>query len=182
MSPQPPTAQVRQGVLRACTGAGFTGAAFTEMMLTDLIPMIEDIPCASRARESRDGGLSMGGMQTFLTTLANLDKFAYIGGFSGSTGGRGIRPEDVKQRRVRRRCGVQQESEGALPRNRFGRRSRHEELQRGTDKSRHSQRLLRISGHGSRVADLAAMPEGFRSSAFSASNCVNCSQWAVAEP
>ena len=31
----------------------------------------------------------MGGMQTFATTLANLDKFAYIGGFSGSTGGRG---------------------------------------------------------------------------------------------
>ena len=31
----------------------------------------------------------MGGMQTFLTTLSNLDKFAYIGGFSGSTGGRG---------------------------------------------------------------------------------------------
>jgi enterochelin esterase family protein len=28
-------------------------------------------------------------MQTFLTALANLDKFAYIGGFSGSTGGRG---------------------------------------------------------------------------------------------
>jgi len=28
-------------------------------------------------------------MQTFLTTLANLDKFAYIGGFSGSTGGFG---------------------------------------------------------------------------------------------
>jgi hypothetical protein len=27
--------------------------------------------------------------QTFLTTLANLDKFAYIGGFSGSTGGFG---------------------------------------------------------------------------------------------
>jgi S-formylglutathione hydrolase FrmB len=27
-------------------------------------------------------GLSMGGMQTFLTTLAHLDKFAYIGGFS----------------------------------------------------------------------------------------------------
>ena len=34
-------------------------------------------------------GLSMGGMQTFLTTLANLDKFAWIGGFSGSCGGRG---------------------------------------------------------------------------------------------
>ena len=34
-------------------------------------------------------GLSMGGFQTFPTTLANLDKFAYIGGFSGSTGGFG---------------------------------------------------------------------------------------------
>ena len=32
-------------------------------------------------------GLSMGGAQTFRTTLANLDKFAYIGGFSGSCGG-----------------------------------------------------------------------------------------------
>ncbi len=27
-------------------------------------------------------GLSMGGMQTFLTTLPHLDQFAYIGGFS----------------------------------------------------------------------------------------------------
>ena len=34
-------------------------------------------------------GLSMGGMQTFMTTLGNLDSFAYIGGFSGSTGFRG---------------------------------------------------------------------------------------------
>jgi len=31
----------------------------------------------------------MGGMQTFTTGLAHLDKFAYIGGFSGSSGGRG---------------------------------------------------------------------------------------------
>ena len=34
-------------------------------------------------------GLSMGGMQTFSTALAHLDKFAYLGGFSGSSGGRG---------------------------------------------------------------------------------------------
>ena len=34
-------------------------------------------------------GLSMGGAQTFGTALANLDKFAYLGGFSGSSGGRG---------------------------------------------------------------------------------------------
>ncbi|MBN1489381.1 MAG: esterase [Phycisphaerae bacterium] len=70
--------------------AGFTGATFTEMMLTDLIPMIERTYRALPGRENRAmAGLSMGGMQTFLTTLENLDKFAYIGGFSGSTGGFG---------------------------------------------------------------------------------------------
>jgi enterochelin esterase family protein len=31
-------------------------------------------------------GLSMGGMQTFAITLNHLDKFAYIGGFSGAGG------------------------------------------------------------------------------------------------
>jgi enterochelin esterase family protein len=70
--------------------AGFTGATFTQMMLTDLIPMIERTYRVRPGRDSRAmAGLSMGGMQTFLTTLSNLDKFAYIGGFSGSTGGRG---------------------------------------------------------------------------------------------
>ena len=60
------------------------------MMLADLIPMIEKTYRVRNGRENRAmAGLSMGGMQTFLTTLANLDKFAYIGGFSGSTGGRG---------------------------------------------------------------------------------------------
>jgi enterochelin esterase-like enzyme len=70
--------------------ASFTGATFTEMMLADLIPMIERTYRVLPGRENRAmAGLSMGGMQTFLTTLANLDKFAYIGGFSGSTGGFG---------------------------------------------------------------------------------------------
>ena len=60
------------------------------MMLTDLVPMIEKTYRVLPGRENRAmAGLSMGGMQTFLTTLSNLDKFAYIGGFSGSTGGRG---------------------------------------------------------------------------------------------
>src|SRR5579863_1725799 len=70
--------------------ASFTGAAFTEMMLTDLIPMIERTYRVLPGRENRAmAGLSMGGMQTFLTTLSNLDKFTWIGGFSGSCGGRG---------------------------------------------------------------------------------------------
>jgi enterochelin esterase-like enzyme len=75
--------------------ASFTGATVTEMMLTDLIPMIEKTYRALPGRENRAmAGLSMGGMQTFLTTLPNLDKFAYIGGFSGSTAIRG--PFDAK--------------------------------------------------------------------------------------
>jgi hypothetical protein len=43
-------------------------------------------------------GLSMGGAQTFATTLTNLDKFAYIGGFSGNCGGfgRGNDAPDMK--------------------------------------------------------------------------------------
>jgi enterochelin esterase-like enzyme len=63
---------------------------FTEMMLTDLIPMVERTYRVAPGRENRAmAGLSMGGAQTFGTALSNLDKFAYIGGFSGSGGGRG---------------------------------------------------------------------------------------------
>jgi enterochelin esterase family protein len=59
-------------------------------MLTDLIPMVEKTYRVAPGRENRAmAGLSMGGFQTFTTTLAHLDAFAYIGGFSGSTGGRG---------------------------------------------------------------------------------------------
>ena len=66
------------------------GGAFTEMMFTDLIPMIERTYRAAPGRENRAmAGLSMGGMQLFLTVLSNTDKFAYLGGFSGSSGGRG---------------------------------------------------------------------------------------------
>ncbi len=63
---------------------------FTEVMFTDLIPAIEKTYRALPSRENRAmAGLSMGGGQTFITALQNLDKFAYLGGFSGSCGGRG---------------------------------------------------------------------------------------------
>src|SRR5215471_8039171 len=66
------------------------GAVFTEMMFTDLVPMIEKSYRVAPGRENRAmAGLSMGGMQSFMTVLGNLDKFAYLGGFSGSSGGRG---------------------------------------------------------------------------------------------
>jgi enterochelin esterase-like enzyme len=67
-----------------------SSSVFTEMMLTDLVPMVESVFRVAPGRENRAmAGLSMGGMQTFTTGLTNLDKFAYIGGFSGSSGGRG---------------------------------------------------------------------------------------------
>jgi enterochelin esterase family protein len=92
--PTPPPAP---GAAPAGPGAAGRGvmrplgsAVFTEMMLTDLIPMVERTFRVAPGRENRAmAGLSMGGMQTFTTGLGNLDKFAYIGGFSGSSGGRG---------------------------------------------------------------------------------------------
>jgi enterochelin esterase-like enzyme len=66
------------------------GPTFGEMMFTDLIPFVEKTYRVAPGRENRAmAGLSMGGMQTYTTALLNLDKFAYIGGFSGSCGGRG---------------------------------------------------------------------------------------------
>jgi enterochelin esterase family protein len=63
---------------------------FTEMMVSDLLPMIERTYRVAPGRENRAmAGLSMGGMQSFMTVLSNMDKFAYLGGFSGSSGGRG---------------------------------------------------------------------------------------------
>jgi len=91
-----PQAQPAPGAPAGRGAAGRGGApplgnaAFTEMMLTDLIPMVERTFRVAPGRENRAmAGLSMGGMQTFTTALANLDKFAYVGGFSGSSGGRG---------------------------------------------------------------------------------------------
>jgi enterochelin esterase family protein len=63
---------------------------FTEMMLTDLIPMIEKNYRVAPGRDNRAmAGLSMGGFQTFNTGLVNLDKFAYLGGLSGNCSGFG---------------------------------------------------------------------------------------------
>jgi enterochelin esterase-like enzyme len=92
----PPNAAAARGgqaAPPAARGGGIPSnfdATFTEMMLTDLIPMVERTYRVLPGRENRAmAGLSMGGMRTFSTTLQNLDKFAYIGGFSGSSGGRG---------------------------------------------------------------------------------------------
>ena len=90
----PPAPGTPPGGRAAGPGRGGRGPlasnVFTEMMLTDLMPMVERTFRVAPGRENRAmAGLSMGGAQTFGTALEHLDKFAYIGGFSGSSGGRG---------------------------------------------------------------------------------------------
>ena len=85
-----PAARPGRGGAPGGRGMGFNLTGFTDMMFTDLIPMVERTYRALPGRENRAmAGLSMGGMQTFTTGLNNLDKFAYLGGFSGSCAGRG---------------------------------------------------------------------------------------------
>jgi enterochelin esterase-like enzyme len=61
------------------------GASFTGVMINDLIPTIDRTFRTLTDRDHRAmAGLSWGGHQTFDITLTNLDKFSYIGGFSGA--------------------------------------------------------------------------------------------------
>lgn len=61
------------------------GASFTDVLLKDIIPYVEQTFNVRTDRDSRAmAGLSWGGRQTFQTTLNHLDKFAYIGAFSGA--------------------------------------------------------------------------------------------------
>jgi enterochelin esterase-like enzyme len=91
-APGQPPAAPRAG------GPGVGGSnTFAEVFIQELIPMIDRTYRTLATRENRAmAGLSMGGGQTFAITLANLDKFAYIGGFSGAGGGMGGAAFDVK--------------------------------------------------------------------------------------
>lgn len=61
------------------------GATFTPILLQDIIPMIDKQFRTLPDREHRAmAGLSWGGHQTFQTALNHLDKFSYIGTFSGA--------------------------------------------------------------------------------------------------
>ncbi len=65
-------------------------AALEDVFIKDLIPMIDKTYRTKADRSNRAmAGLSMGGMQSFLIGLKNLDHFAYLGGFSGAGGGFG---------------------------------------------------------------------------------------------
>lgn len=67
--------------------AGFSsyGASFYRVMIEDLIPYIDSNFRTLSDREHRAmAGLSWGGHQTFDLVLANMDKFAWMGAFSGA--------------------------------------------------------------------------------------------------
>lgn len=60
-------------------------SAFEEVMIHEVIPMIDSSYRTIANRENRAmAGLSMGANQTIRLTMNNLDKFSYIGGFSGT--------------------------------------------------------------------------------------------------
>lgn len=68
--------------------AGVAGgiSAFEEVMINEIIPMIDTNYRTKADREHRAmAGLSMGANQTIQITMNNLDKFSYIGGFSGTS-------------------------------------------------------------------------------------------------
>jgi enterochelin esterase family protein len=77
-------------------GGGPGGGAYGQLMVNDLIPWVDGNFRTLADKDHRAmAGLSMGGMQTAAITMVNLDKFSYIGLFSGGTaagfgaGGRG---------------------------------------------------------------------------------------------
>ena len=117
-------------------------------------------------RENRAmAGLSMGGMQTFTTALANLDKFAYIGGFSGSSGGPGrggtFDPKTASSGAYAGAAAFNKKvkvlflgigsAEGQAT------KTFSDELKKAGIR----QRLFRVAGHSPRMADMASVPQRF---------------------
>jgi enterochelin esterase-like enzyme len=74
---------VNNGPAGAMAAESITG--YTKSLLTEVMPAVEKSYNASKRREERAiAGLSMGGAETLHTALNNLDKFAWIGSFSGA--------------------------------------------------------------------------------------------------
>lgn len=68
------------------------GGAYGKLMTEDLIPWVDrNFRTLADQSHRAMSGLSMGAMMTRMVTLANLNKFAYIGLFSGGT----IAPADI---------------------------------------------------------------------------------------
>jgi enterochelin esterase-like enzyme len=83
----PPAAGAGAGPARGAGFGGFGGPGggpYGQLMVNDLIPWVDSNFRTLSDKDHRGmAGLSMGGMQTASVTMANLDKFSYIGLFSG---------------------------------------------------------------------------------------------------
>jgi enterochelin esterase-like enzyme len=67
-------------------GMGAAGSAYAKLMINDLIPWVDANFRTVADKDHRAmAGLSMGGFMTATVTMNNLDKFSYIGLFSGGT-------------------------------------------------------------------------------------------------
>ena len=72
-------------------------SGFEDVKLNDVIPMIDGTyRTIADAGHRAMAGLSMGGNQTCQLTLRHLDKFAWIGAFSGTGNGLSTAPIDAK--------------------------------------------------------------------------------------
>jgi hypothetical protein len=80
-----PGAGAPAGAGRGFGGFGGPGGGpYGQLMVNDLIPWVDGNFRTLADKDHRAmAGLSMGGMQTASVTMANLDKFSYIGLFSG---------------------------------------------------------------------------------------------------
>ena len=68
------------------------GATFYKVMINDLIPYIDSTFRTLTDRDHRAmAGLSWGGHQTFDLVMNNMDKFSYMGGFSGAIFGLNVK-------------------------------------------------------------------------------------------
>jgi enterochelin esterase-like enzyme len=89
-----PVQAAPQSAMAPGRGAG-ANSAFEEVMIREIIPMIDTSFRTIADREHRAmAGLSMGGNQTCQVTFHNLDRFAYIGAFSGTMNGLSSTPLD----------------------------------------------------------------------------------------
>jgi enterochelin esterase-like enzyme len=82
------TNEIRMGGLR-----NFQIEPFETVLVKELIPYIDgNFRTLADASNRAMAGLSMGGMETKMITLRNLDTFSHIGLFSGGS----ISPDDIK--------------------------------------------------------------------------------------
>lgn len=89
-----PVDQLRSGIPRSPDAWKSNASKWGEALLGEVLPAVEQAYKVEKKREKRAiAGLSMGGGESLLVGLNNLDKFAWIGAFSA--GGGAGKPEET---------------------------------------------------------------------------------------